>query len=209
MKNRVRWSLSFLSLVFLFQLSAYGQFPNSTPARPRPDTGKPTTTGTVTVGTHNIINSKLLVYAKNGVGTNSTNTGGEFPSQLVASATVNNQFSLQWSRTKPGAMEKCNLFIMPPNSSTWSGAQNVTMPAQAIAVDIPYAVPNLAPKTYEMKVVCDSGSSTRVRVNYTGNGASSSAVEMTPAATSGVPVQTAKFKVTGAKFTPRVGIQTK
>jgi len=103
--------------------------PNSIPTRPRPDTTKQKPTGTVTGGTQNIVNSKLLVYTKNGIGTNSTNTGGEFPSQLVASATVNNEFSLQWSRTKPGAMEKCNLFIMPPNSSTWSGGQNVTMPA--------------------------------------------------------------------------------
>lgn len=207
MKNKVLWSLSFLSFVFLFQLSAYGQLPNSTPARPRPDTGRPTTTGTVTGGTQKIVNSKLLVYAKNGIGTNYTNTGGEFPSQLVASATVNNQFSLQWSRTKPGAAQNCNLFIYAPNSTARALGKSVTMPAQSIAVNIDYSVPNpnLAPKVYEMAVVCDSGSSTKVRINYTGNGASASAVASTSGATGGAPLQTAKVKVTGAKFTPRVG----
>jgi hypothetical protein len=207
MKSGIRLVTGFMALT-LFSQPAMAQLTNQTPARPRPETGKPQPPGTVTGGTQNIINSKLLVYAKNGIGTNYTNTGGEFPSQLVASATVNSQFSLQWSRAKPGATQNCNLFIYSPNSTAVAFGKSVTMPAQSVSVDINYSVPNLAPKTYEMKVVCDSGSSSKVRVNYTGNGASSSDVAITPAATSSVPLQTAKVKVTAAKFTPRVGTQT-
>jgi hypothetical protein len=146
-----------------------------------------------------------LVYTRNGVGTTATNTGGEFPAQLVASATVNNEFSLQWSRVKPGSAQNCNLVIYSPNSTAVAFAKSVVMPAQSTAVNIGYSVPNLAPKTYEMKVACDSGNSSQVTVNYTGTPASSSAVTITPTATSSVPLQTANVKVTGAKFTPRVG----
>jgi hypothetical protein len=147
MKSKIFCSLSFLSLVFLCQLSTYGQFTNGTPARPKPDSRRPTTTGSVTGGTQNIVNSKLLVYTRNGVGTTATNTGGEFPAQLVASATVNNEFSLQWSRVKPGSAQNCNLVIYSPNSTAVAFAKSVVMPAQSTAVNIGYSVPNLAPKT--------------------------------------------------------------
>src|SRR2546426_4036672 len=94
MKSKFFLSISLLALALFCQPSAYAQSRLPTSRSPMPDSGKPT--GTVTGGTQKIINSKLLIYVKNGLGTTSTNTGGEFPSQLVTSATVNNEFGLQW-----------------------------------------------------------------------------------------------------------------
>ena len=202
MKSRIFLAGIFALVVFC--QSAFGQPQLPTPRSPTPDKRKPQPTGTVTGGVDQIINSKLLIYTKNGVGTTSTNTGGEFPSQLVASATANEEFSLQWSRTKAGKAEKANLYITPINSTAWVGVQSVTMPAQSIVVDIQYSMPNLAPNTYLLKVVGETGSSTKVRVNYTGKGNGTSVVA-TPAPTGGAPLQTSKVKVIGAKFTPRVG----
>jgi hypothetical protein len=145
-----------------------------------------------------------LIYVKNGLGTTSTNTSGEFPSQLMASATVNKEFYLQWTRTKPGKAEKGNLYITPGNSTAWIAVQSVAMPAQATSMNIPYSMPNLGPKTYELKVVGETGSSTKVTLNYTGKGSGSSAVA-TPVPTSGATFQASRFKVIAAKFTPRVG----
>jgi hypothetical protein len=193
----------FLAGIFaltVFCQSAFGQ-----PASPTPDKRKPQPTGTVTGGVDQIINSKLLIYTKNGLGTTSTNTGGEFPSQLVASATANKEFGLQWSRTKAGKAEKANLYIAPINSTAWVGVQSLTMPAQSTAVDIQYSMANLAPNTYLLKVVGETGSSTKVRVNYTGKDSNGTSVVVTPTPTGGTPVQTSKVKVIGAKFTPRVG----
>lgn len=205
MKSKLFLASSFFALALLCQPSAHGQLPNATPARPRPETGRPKPTGTVTGGTQNIVNSKLLLYTRNGLGTSYTNTGGEFPSQLSASATVNNEFSLRWSRPTPGKIEKCNLYVMPPNSTAWVGAKSVTMPAQSTSVDIPYLMPNLAPKTYEMKVVCDSGSSSKVTINYTGQGSAGPAIVVTvPTGGASAPAPAA-FSVTGAKFTPMIG----
>jgi len=205
MKSKIFLAGSFFVLALLCQPSAQGQLPNPSPARPRPETGKPKPMGTVTGGTQNIVNSKLLVYTRNGLGTTSTYTGGEFPSQLAASATVNNEFSLRWSRPTPGKVEKCNLYVTPPNSTAWVGVKSVTMPAQSTSVDIPYSMPNLAPKTYEMKVVCDSGSSSKVTINYTGNGSTGPAIVVTvPTGGASAPTK-APFSVTGAKFTPMVG----
>src|SRR3954470_11004634 len=95
MKNGILIT-GFMALTLLCQ-TAKAQLPAQTPARPRPETGTSKPTGSPTGGT-NIVNSKLLIYTRNGLGTLSTNTSGEFSSQLVASATVNKEFSLQWSR---------------------------------------------------------------------------------------------------------------
>jgi hypothetical protein len=180
----------------------------SPPQNPRlpgqvPVTGNP---GTVTGGPQNIINSRLLIYTKNGMGTTSTNTGGEFGSQLVAAAKVNNQFALQWSRKKTGKAEKANLYITAPNSSAWLGVQSVTMPAQSIALDIQYSIPNFAAQTYELKLVGQTGSSTKVTVNYTGNDGNSQSVVVTPVSNGGPPAATkTPIYITGAMFTPMIG----
>jgi hypothetical protein len=154
----------------------------------------------------NVINSKLLIYTKNGTGTTSTNTGGEFPSQLANSATANNEFSLQWARTKPGKAEKANLYITPLNSTTWVGVQSVTMPAQSTSVDIQCSMPKLAPNTYELKVVSEAGRSNTVTINYTGNGSNNSTVTM-PQNTNPSPLVSTKspIYITGVKFTPGSG----
>src|SRR5438876_11332538 len=168
MKSKFFLTISLLALALFCQPSAYAQSRLPTSRSPMPDSGKPKPTGTVTGGTQKIINSKLLIYVKNGLGTTSTNTGGEFPSQLVTSATVNNEFGLQWSRTKPGKAEKGNLYIDPANSTAWVGVQSVTMPAQSTFINIPYSMPHLAPNAYQLMVVGETGSSSRVMINYNG-----------------------------------------
>jgi hypothetical protein len=202
MKSRILLVPGFMALTLLSQ-AANAQLPKQTPARPRAETGTSKPPGTVTGGTQNIVNSKLLIYAKNGLGTLSTNTSGEFPSQLVASATVNKEFSLRWSRPKPGNGEKCNLFVTPQNTTAWVAIQSVSMPAQSTSVDIQFSMPNLGPKTYEMKAVCDSGSSSKVTINYTAN--NGSAAVAPSGSTASTPVPTAGVKVISARFTPRVG----
>ena len=196
--------MSLMALTLLCQ-TAQAQLPTQTPARPRPETGTSKPIGSPTGGTQNIVNSKLLIYTKNGLGTLSTNTSGEFSSQLVASATVNKEFSLQWSRPKPGNGEKCNLFITPQNATAWVAIQSVTMPSQSTAVNVQLSMPNLGPRTYEMKAVCDSGSSSKVTINYTGNNTGSSAT-VTSGSTGGVTLHASGVRVTKAKFTPQVGI---
>jgi hypothetical protein len=203
MKNGILMT-GLMALTLLSQ-TAKAQLPTQTPARPRPETGMSKPIGGPTGGTQNIINSKLLIYTKNGLGTLSTNTSGEFSSQLVASATVNKEFSLQWSRPKPGNAQKCNLFITPQNATEWVAIQSVTMPAQSTAVNVQLSMPNLGPKTYEMKAVCDSGSSSKVTINYTGNNNGSSAT-ITSGATGAVTLHASGVRVTSAKFTPQVGI---
>src|SRR5882724_6438961 len=98
MKSKIFLATSFLTLALFCQPSAYAQSRLPTSRSPMPDSGKPKPTGTVTGEPQKIINSALAIYTKNGVGTTSTNIGGEFPAQLATSATVNNQFSLHWSR---------------------------------------------------------------------------------------------------------------
>src|SRR4051812_20717775 len=199
MKNGILLT-GFVALTLLCQ-TAKAQLPTQTPARPRPETGTSKPIGSPTGGTQNIVNSKLLIYTRNGLGTLSTNTSGEFPSQLVASATVNKEFSLQWSRPKPGNGEKCNLFVTPQNTTAWVAIQSISMPAQSTGVDIQVSMPNLGPKTYEMKAVCDSGSSSKVTINYTGNNNGSAAV-VTSGSTGGVMFHASGVRITSVKFTP-------
>ena len=88
MKSKIFLAISFFTLVLFCQPSVYAQSRLPTSKSPMPDSGKPKPTGTVTGGTQKIINSALAIYTKNGVGTTSTNMGGEFPAQLATSATV-------------------------------------------------------------------------------------------------------------------------
>jgi hypothetical protein len=87
---------------------AYSQV-NPTPSRPGPVKGQPTRTKNPTI--ENIITSKLAIFTKNGKGTTSTSTVGEFAAQLAASATVDSEFSLEWSRSNPGKAESGQLYI--------------------------------------------------------------------------------------------------
>jgi hypothetical protein len=177
--------------------------PTQNPRLPGPVTGNP---GTAKRSPQNIINSKLLIYSRNGMGTTSTNTGGEFGAQLVTAAKVNNQFALQWSRTKGGKAEQAKLYIAALNSSTWLDGPSVTMPAQSLAVDIQYSIPNLAAQTYELKLVGQTGSSTKVTINYTGNDGNSQPAVVTPVSNGGPPTSTkTPIYITGASFTPMVG----
>ena len=204
MKSKIITAGSFFALALLCQPATLGQFPNQTPARPRPETGARKPTGTPTGIPPTIINSTLLIYTKNGVGTNYINTGGEFPSQLTASANVNKTFSLRWTRSKPGKAEQGKLYITA-SPTTWTPVQDVTMPAGGTSVDIHYSMINHAPKFYEMKVVGQTGSSSKVTINYTGKDSTGADAVLTEPPKSSAPFQSFKVKVVGAKYTPRVG----
>ena len=206
MKNRIFLASSFFALALLCQPAAHGQFPRQAPRRPTPETGKPNT-GTVTGGTQNVVNSELLIYTKNGLGTTSTNTSGEFPAQLATSATVNNEFILHWSRTKPGKVEKASLYISPSNSTAWVRAQSITMPAQSTFINIPYSMPNLAPNAYQLMVVGETGSSTRIMINYTGKDSNGQPIAVVQSPTGSLPAPAkSPLYITAAKFTPEVGV---
>ena len=160
-------------------------------------------------GTAKAIQTKLRAYTKNGWGTPSTNLSGEFPAQLATSAMVNpasNNFSLQWSRTQSGKEEKGNLYITRAGQSVWLGAKAVKMPAGSTSVDIPYAIPNLAPNAYELLIAGESANSNRVKVNFGGTGAES-AVDLPKTASGGlIPTKAAGgFTIKFTHFQPMKG----
>ena len=205
MKSKIFLGSCFFALALWCQPAAHGQFPRQAPRRPTPETGKPNT-DTVTGGAQKIINSTLAIYTKNGLGTTSTNTSGEFPSQLATSATVNNEFNLRWSRTKPGAVEKASVYIAPSNSTAWVRVQGVSMPAQSTVINIAYSMPKLAANAYQLMVVGDTGSSNRVMINYTGKDSNGQplAIAQVPSGGLSAPAKSPLY-ITVAKFTPEVG----
>ena len=200
MKRRIFLSSALIAVALSCHVLASAQV-RPTPSRPVSGAGNPTSTGTAT----GIINSKLLIYAKNGLGTLNTNTGGEFAPQLVATATVNNEFSLQWSRSKPGKAEKGNLYIAPLNSTAWLGARSVTMPAESTSVNIQYTMPNLAPNSYVLMVIGETGNSGKVTINYTGKGDSQpGSIASGPTVPQSSATKSPLY-ITGVKFTPGSG----
>jgi len=195
-----------LTLGLACSVGAYSQV-NPTPSRPGPIKGQPTRTKSPTI--ENIITSKLAIFTKNGKGTTSTSTGGEFGAQLAASATVDRQFSLEWSRSSPGKAESGQLYIRAvgnPNATPgFIPFLAVNLPAQSIIANIGVTMPTPTPGTYELKVIGASGSSTKVTVNFTGTGGSSSVV--VNSSNSSLPTAAAKGSVSiiGATFSPAVG----
>jgi hypothetical protein len=151
----------------------------------------------------NTLVSKLAIFTNDGVGTTRTTLGGEFPSKLETTAKVNKVFALQWSRDKAGKPEKGNLYIAPQGSTNWLGAQSVTMPADAKATNVEFTVPNIAPGTYEMVVAGESGNSTNVRVNYTGEGPGADVV-VTPIAST-VPASGSAQRQVSVTYKPMTG----
>jgi len=174
--------------------------------RPGPGNVPVSNPGTATGVSSNVVTSKLLIYAKNGLGTTSTKTSGEFPSQLVASATVNNEFTVQWSRPKPGTEEKANLYVLTPNPLGRVGGKNVTMPAGATSVNIPFSMETLAPGNYVLMVVGENGRSDKVTINYTGKDNIGQVVSIPQTSPINQPVPTkSSVQVAGAQFVPAVG----
>jgi hypothetical protein len=184
---------------------AYSQV-NPTPSKPGPIKGQPTRTKAPTI--ENIITSKLSIYTKNGKGTTSTNTGGEFGAQLAATATVDREFSLEWSRSSPGKAESGQLYIRavgnPSASPGFVPFLAVNLPAQSITANIGVTMPTPTPGTYELKVIGSSGSSSKVTVNFTGNGGASSVVTSSNTSFPNSAVS-GSVSVIGAVFSPAVG----
>jgi hypothetical protein len=186
-------------------VGAYSQV-NPTPSRPGPVKGLPTGTKNPTI--ENIITSKLAIFTKNGKGTTSTSTGGEFGAQLAASAAVDCEFSLEWSRSSPGKAESGQLYIRavgnPDATPGFIPFLPVNLPAQSIVANIGVTMPTPTPGTYELKVIGSAGSSTKVTVNFTGAGGSSSVVI---SSNSSLPKPAAKgsISIIGAIFSPAVG----
>lgn len=207
MKSRILLGFSFFVLALVFLPSAYGQLQSPTPRAPSPDKGKPKPTGTATGGLENIITSKLMIYTKNGTGTTNTNLSGEFPSQLAAAAMTGNQFTLLWSRTKPGKLERGLVYIRRAGSSGpyLSTLAAPIIPVKSTEVNIPITLPPYAADKYELKVVGDYGSSTKVNINYNGAGSGSSSVVTTPTGPAPPSSTKSPIYITSAKFTPMVG----
>ncbi len=186
-------------------MGAYSQV-NPTPSRPGPVKGQPTRTKSPTI--ENIVTSKLAIFTKNGKGTTSTSTVGEFGAQLAASATVDREFSLEWSRSSRGKPESGQLYIRAvgnPNAAPgFVPFLAVDLPNQSLTANIGVTMPTPTPGTYELKVIGASGSSTKVTVNFTGAGSSSSVVT---SSNSSLPPSAAKGSVSiiGATFSPGVG----
>jgi len=185
---------------------AYSQV-NPTPSKPGPIKRQPTRTKAPTI--ENIITSKLSIYTKNGKGTTSTSTGGEFGAQLAATATVDREFSLEWSRSSPGKAESGQLYIRavgnPSASPGFVPFLAVNLPAQSITANIGVTMPTPTPGNYELKVIGASGSSTKVTINFTGNGGSSDVVASSSNSSLPPSTATGSVSIIGAIFSPGVG----
>jgi hypothetical protein len=194
-----------ITLGLACSVGAYSQV-NPTPSRPGPIKGQPTRTKNPTI--ENIITSKLAIFTKNGKGTTSTSTGGEFGAQLASSATVDREFSLEWSRSTPGKAESGQLYIRAvgnPNAAPgFIPFLAVNLPDKSVTANIGVTMPTPTPGTYELKVIGASGSSTKVTVNFTGKGGSSSVVT---SSNNSFPPSAAKgsISIIGAIFSPAVG----
>ena len=207
MKNRIFLAANLLGLILFCLLSANAQTQLPNPRRPVPDTGKPKPTGTATGGLENIITSKLMIYTRNGTGTTNTKLSGEFPSQLAASAMTGNQFTLLWSRTKSGKVERGLVYIRKAGSSGpyLANLGTATFPAQSTEVNIPIFLPPYAADNYELKMVGDTGGSTKVTINYNGQRSASSTDVTTPSGPT-PPISTkSPIYIASAKFTPMIG----
>ena len=207
MKSKTLLASSLFALALLCMASAYGQTQLPTPKRPPSDTRKPNPTGTVTGGLENIITSKLMIYTRNGAGTTNTKMSGEFPSQLAASATVNGEFTLLWSRTKPGKVQRGLVYIRKAGSQDAyiSSLATPIIPAQSTEVNIPIHLPPYPDANYEIKVVGDAGSSSKVTITYKGTGSGGSSIVTTPSGPTPLPTTKSPISITSAKFTPMVG----
>lgn len=214
MKNNlsILIAINLFVLTILFQTSANGQNPTLTPRRPGPVMGTPK--GTATGGASRIVNSTLMIYTKNGVGTTSTETSGEFRAQLAATAAVGNDFALKWTRTRPGKAETANILVSrlarPVGGSyLGDGALSVTMPAGAVSVNIPFSFsslepdPNLPADRYELQVLADSGMSTKVTITY--SGPSSTVVFKPGPMQNPAPAKTSGKMISKLHFEPSVG----
>ena len=207
MKSRVLMTVNLLVLVLLCLSPAIAQTQLPTPRRPAPDRGKPKPTGTVTGGLENIITSKLMIYTRNGTGTVNTNLSGEFPSQLATSAMTGSEFTLLWSRTKPGKVDRGLVYIRKAGTSGpyLSRLAPATIPAQSTEVNIPISLPSLAADTYELKMISDTGGSTKVTINYNGQSGGSSTVVTTPSGPMPPASTKSPIYIASAKFTPMIG----
>jgi hypothetical protein len=111
-------------------------------------------------------NSKLLIFKSNEtLATANTNLGGEFPPQLGNFAFVKGTFSLQWSRANSGKEEKGSVYLTAMNSKNWITFKGVTMPADRKTVNIGFELsPKLPDESYQLIVVSDTGSSSKVQI---------------------------------------------
>jgi hypothetical protein len=210
MKIKMISATTLLLLTLFCTLSAYGQPQLPAPRTPAPDKRKIEPTGTVTGGIENVINSKLMVYTKDGLGTTNTSVSGEFSSQLRAVATVNREFALLWSRTKAAKTERGLVYIRRAGTDDWlkSGWKiaTATIPTQSTEVNIPINLPNYPVGNYELKVIGDTGSSSKVTVNYNGSGGGSSSVAIPSSGSMPAPASTkSPVTITSLKFTPMIG----
>ena len=174
--------------------------------RPRPGNVPVNNPGTATGVSSNVVTSKLLIFAKNGTGTTSTSVSGEFASQLVTSATVNNEFAVEWSRSKPGPELKAMFYVMAPDTGFRVGGKEVTMPAGAIAVNIPVSMSTIAAGNYSLMIYGKNGSSSKVNINYTGKDSNGQPVMIVQSSNGVQPVAApSSIQITSAQFVPAVG----
>ena len=207
MKTKICLAVNLLALTLASLPAANGQTQLPTPRRPPVSTGNPKPTGSVTGGLENVVTSKLMIYSRNGVGTTNTSMSGEFASQLVTTAAVGNQFTLLWSRTKPGKIDRGLVYVRKAGGTGpyLSRMGPATIAAQATEVNIPISLPSYEAGNYELKVVSDSGSSSKVIINFNGKGsAESGAVVSTPSVPL-PPANQSPIYIASAKFTPMVG----
>jgi hypothetical protein len=207
MKTKIFLAVNLLALTLGCLPSAHGQTQLPTPRRPTPNTEKPKPTGTVTGGLENVITSKLMIYSRNGVGTTNTSMSGEFASQLVTTASVGNQFTLLWSRTKPGKIERGLVYVRKAGGTGpyLSRLGPSTLAAQATEVNIPISLPSYEAGNYELKVVGDRGSSSKVIINFNGKGSTESGPVVSTPSGPLPPSNKSPIYIASAKFTPMIG----
>ena len=146
--------------------------------------------------------SKLAVYTQNGNATTRTTLGGEFPSQLSASANVAGPFVLQWSRGKAAKEQKTGALIVSDSSGKSIGGPAATMAAGALATNVAFTFPASAkPGSYTALIKGGDEVSSKVTLNYTG--AANTQVTV-PTPTPFTPVEVG-YKIRLGPFKPMVG----
>jgi hypothetical protein len=151
--------------------------------------------------------TKLSIYTQNGNATTRTTLGGEFPSQLSASANVAGPFALQWARDKGGKEQKTGVLTVSDSAGNVISGPTATMAAGSPATDVAFTFPvNAKPGTYNALVKGSDEISGKVTLKYIG--AANTEVTVPTPGPMPVPAGPA-YKIRLSGFKPMVGTSKK
>jgi len=208
MKINHKLSVGIISLALLSGEAVLFAAPPASTARPPTSTVPSKVPVTKVPGTFKgpVQTGKLSVYTQNGNATTRTTLGGEFPSQLSASANVAGPFVLQWARDKGGKEQKTGVLTVSDSAGNVISGPAATMAAGSPATDVAFTFPGSAkPGTYSALIKGGDEISSKVTLKYAG----AAITEVTvPTPAPFVPVE-ASYKLRVGPFKPMVGSSKK